>query len=282
MLSRVLFFFIAGLLWAGLPQASGAENAAPRRIVSFNLCADQLVLALADPEQIAALSPYATDPLLSVVAGRAGKFPRLDWNAEGAIALSPDLVLIGPDYRRDTRRMLTSFGVRVALVALVTDLAAARRQIEETAAMLGHPERGEAMVQALDAARARLAAIARGQTKTVLVVERGGYVEGATSLVTTLLREAGLRPPPGAPSGYGGYVSLETLLMIRPDLLVLKDPPRQAEDQGALYFTHPAIRALYPPERRIALPNKYTLCGGPALVEALNYLADVLQNPPTH
>ena len=31
----------------------------PKRIVSFNLCADQLLLALADPAQIAGLSPYA-------------------------------------------------------------------------------------------------------------------------------------------------------------------------------------------------------------------------------
>ncbi len=282
MLSRVFFIFVACLLLAGSPQASEAENGAPRRVVSFNLCADQLVVALADPEQIAALSPYAADPHLSVVAARAGKFPRLDWNAEGAVALSPDLVLIGPDYRRDTRRMLTTFGVRVAFVELVTDLASARRQIQSTAAMLGHPERGEAMVEALDAARSRLAAVSRGQTKTALVVERGGYIEGSRSLAATLLAEAGLRPPAGAPPDYGGYVSLETLLVIRPDLLVLKDPPRQAEDQGALYFTHPAVRALYPPERRIALPNKYTLCGGPALVEALSYLADVLQNSATH
>ena len=41
---------------------------APRRVVSFNQCGDQLVLALADPGQIAGLSPYAADPTLSAVA----------------------------------------------------------------------------------------------------------------------------------------------------------------------------------------------------------------------
>ena len=44
---------------------AAAETAAPRRVVSFNICADQLVVALADPAQIAGLSPYATDPTLS-------------------------------------------------------------------------------------------------------------------------------------------------------------------------------------------------------------------------
>src|SRR4051812_24146357 len=253
-----------------------AQAAAPRRIVSFNLCADQLVVALADSDQIAALSPYAHDRHLSVVAEQARKFPTLDWSAESTVALGPDLVLVGPNDRRETRVMLNSLHIPVADVALVTDIAAARAQILSVAAQLGHPDRGAAMVRALDAARVRLAAVARPLAKTALVVERGGYVEGPQSLVATLLAEAGLRLPAGAPSGYGGYMSLETLLVTRPDVLVLKDPPLQAEDQGALFFTHPAVTALYPAERRIALPTRYTLCGGPALIEALDYLADVL------
>ena len=48
------------------------------------------------------------------------------------------------------------------------------------------------------------------------------------------------------------------------------------DGQGALYLTHPALRALYPPEKRIVLPGRYTLCAGPSLVAAFDYLADVL------
>ena len=255
-----------------------AQAEPPRRVVSFNLCADQLVVSLADSDQIAALSPYARDRNLSVVAEKARQFPTLDWSAESTVALGPDLVLVGPNDRRETRRMLAEFNIPVADISLVTDIAAARAQILTIAARLGHPERGEAMVRLLDAARARLAAVAVTRTapRTALVVERGGYVEGPQSLVSTLLKEAGLPPPSGAPAGYGGYMSLETLLVTRPDILVLKDPPLQAEDQGALFFTHPAVAKLYPRDRRIALPTRYSLCGGPALIEALDYLADVL------
>lgn len=248
----------------------------PRRIVSFNLCADQLVVSLADSDQIAALSPYAQDSHLSVVSERARQFPMLNWTAEGTVAMGPDLVLVGPNDRRETRRMLSELHIPIGDVPLVTDIAAARSQILTVSARLGHSDRGEAMVRALDAARSRLAAVVRPSAKTALVVERGGYVEGPQSLVSTLLSEAGLRPPPGAPSGYGGYMSLEALLVANPDVLVLKDPPLQAEDQGALFFTHPAINQAFPSERRIALPTRYTLCGGPALIEALDYLADVL------
>ena len=69
---------------------SHAAAEAPRRVVSFNQCGDQLVLALADPEQIAGLSPYAADPTLSAVAEKAKAYPRLDWQAESTIALQPD------------------------------------------------------------------------------------------------------------------------------------------------------------------------------------------------
>jgi iron complex transport system substrate-binding protein len=53
---------------------------------------------------------------------------------------------------------------------------------------------------------------------------------------------------------------------------VLKDAPREATDQGALYLTHPALRAAYPPDKRIRLPARYALCGGPALIAAMHYL----------
>ena len=52
------------LVFSGMARAADA----PRRVASFNLCADQLVVALADPEQITGLSPYAANPGLSIVA----------------------------------------------------------------------------------------------------------------------------------------------------------------------------------------------------------------------
>lgn len=257
-------------LWAGPAPASDA----PRRIVSFNLCADQLVVALADPGQIAGLSPYATDPALSVVADKARAFRKADWQAESTLLLEPDLVLIGPNDRSVTRRMLTAQGMRVVETGFVSDLESARRQIREMAALLGHPARGEKLIAELDRARARLAAVAPKSDRTALVVERGGYTQGPASLAATLLVESGLKPPAGAPAGYGGFIPLEKFLVLRPDLVFLKDPPSAATDQGAMFLVHPALRDLYPPERRVALPTRYTMCGGPALVAAFDYMAE--------
>ena len=262
------------LLFAAVVQARAAD--APRLVASFNLCADQLVVALADPGQIVGLSTFAADPELSVVAGQAQRFPTLDQRSEATVALQPDLVLVGPSDRSAIRRVLTGLGLRVREVGLVSDVESGRAQVREVAALLGHPERGETLVAKIERAQTRLAAAAQQGSATALLVERRGYAAGPQSLAAALLRDAGYRLPEGAPGGFGGFVALEKLLVLRPDMLVLHDPVTEAADQGALFLSHPALAALYPPERRLLLPRRFALCGGPALAAALDYLAEAL------
>lgn len=260
-----------GFMWC-VPAAADA----PQRVASFNVCADQLVVALADPGQIVGLSPYASDPAISVIADKAREFPRLALQAEAMVPLKPDLILVGSWDRPLTQRMLRALGFRVIGVDVVSDIAAGIAQIRSVAKLLGHDERGEALIAGIEAARRRLAAAPRPATASALLIGNAGYTVGPDSLAGALLREAGLVPPPGAPAGYGGYVPLERLITLRPDFLVMASVIETPDGQGALYLTHPALRALYPPDKRIVLPSRFTLCAGPSLVAAFDYLADVM------
>ena len=224
------------------------------------------------------------NPLLSVMTERAAAFPRLDWDAESVVNLAPDLVLGGPSHR-PIHAMLSAMGIRVVDVALIRNIADARRQAIEVGKLVGHPERGEALARQIEQAEMRLAAMAINPPLTALVIQREGYREGPASLASGMLSIAGLRPPdrtaPGA-GGFmaaeqGGFVSLEHLLTNGPDVLVLQDPPREARDQGALFITHPALLTRYGPNRRIDLPERYTLCGGPPLLRGLDYLARAIK-----
>ena len=132
------------------------------------------------------------------------------------------------------------------------------------------------MIAEIDAARHRLARRRVRRQSTALLVGNGGYTVGPASLAAALMAEAGLTPPPGAPAGYGGFVPLEKLIELRPDVLVMSNCSRTPDEQGAVYLTHPALRALYPSNRRIVLPTRYTLCGGPSLVAAFDYLTEVV------
>lgn len=266
---------IAALILGATLHAASGTNDPPHRIVSYNLCADQLLLALADPGQIAGLSPYAADASLSVMTAEAAKYPRLGWDTEYVINLSPDLVLTGPT-DRPTRAVLDASGLRVVQINLVSDLAQAEKQIREVATLIGHPDRGETLIRQLKEAETKLARSAFSPPRTASVIERGGYTEGSDSLVTAMLNIAGLRPPPDAPGGFGGYISMEKLLTNGPDVLVLRDVPRAAGDQSALFITHPALLDRYPANHRIELPSRYSLCGGPALVQGLDALRAAL------
>src|SRR5262245_902510 len=269
-----LFTAVGGLVLS-LPSHAADP---PRRVVSFNVCADQLLVALAEPGQIAALSPHATNEVLSTVAEQARAYPRTGWTAESVVPFAPDLVLLGYSWDRSpTMQMMRALGLRLAPIGLVNDIDGALAQIHEVAALLGHPERAAVLLDEIAAARSRLAEARRSMSSTALLIAQGGYTVGPTSLAAALMAEAGLRPPAGAPSGYGGFVPLEQLITLRPDYLVMASAIETPDSQGALYLTHPALRALYPPERRIILPTRYTLCGGASLVAAFDYLTGVVQ-----
>ena len=68
------------------------------------------------------------------------------------------------------------------------------------------------------------------------------------------------------------FASLEAIVNLKPDLLLLSDGGEGAEDQGKAFLLHPALQRLYPPEKRIVVPERLTVCGGPMLSEALDRL----------
>ncbi len=61
----VLGAFLPGASLCALTPADELPGARPERVVSLNLCTDELLLQLADPQQIAALSWLARVPHLT-------------------------------------------------------------------------------------------------------------------------------------------------------------------------------------------------------------------------
>jgi iron complex transport system substrate-binding protein len=258
---------------ATLPLAAAAAER-PERIVSINLCADELLVTLADPGQIAALSVYATDPLMSFTAEAAAAFRHDIADAEQVVDLDADLILAGRYTKRATREMLEQLGYRVELLDAVDSIDASIAQIRRVAALVGHPDRGEALVSNIEEARSRVATIAPERERTVSVYQRRGYVTGGETLTAELLTIAGFRYVGGEIAGdRGGFVPLEKIVAAPPDVIVVAGLDRRAEDQGSALLAHPALAELYPPERRIAMPERLTVCGGPSLPAALETLA---------
>jgi len=269
-LSRLAAAAVVAWLSATVAQA----DAPPHRIVSINLCADELLLTLADPDQIAGLSIYATDPDLSFTADAAKAYRHDAADAETVIGLNPDLVLAGRYTKLATRDTLGRLGYRVELLDAASSVASSEATIRKVAALVGHPERGEAMVAEIEAAKARAAAAAPANHPTAAVYQRRGYVTGGDTLTGELLAIAGFTNGGGSLAGrFGGFVPLEKIVADPPDYIVVSSAITRAEDQGSALLDHPALAALYPPQRRIALPDRLTACGGPSLPAAIDWLS---------
>ena len=227
-------------------------------IVSLNLCTDQLLVLLA-PHRIAALSPLARDPALSVVATQAATLPWVRPDAEAVLALHPDLVLAGTYGAQGVVAVLKQHGVRVMQVAEPTSFNGIASQVETVATALNTQGTGMAMVAAM---RARLANIhARPQGTAVLWGARG-FSAGPGGFGDAVLRAAGYRNV-----GTGDAMGVEMLAAHPPGTLITEAAPAYPSLATNLLW-HPALAAI---ARRTVSPPLLA-CPGPwsaAAVEAL-------------
>jgi iron complex transport system substrate-binding protein len=251
---------------------SAASAANLPRLVSMNVCTDQLVLTLADPEQILGLSRFSRDGWQSK-SGDISRYPVLSGGAEDVLLIRPDIVVASAFDKRSTRELLKAKGLHLAELAVPRTLDEARQQIREAGDITGHPDRAAAEIARLDAALARAHHAVSERHFRVLPLSRRGWVAGSDSFVGSLLAETGLRSAAGDLGfAFGGFASLEAIVNLRPDFIVVSQAGDTARDDGQAFLLHPALERFYPPEKRIVIPERMTECGGVLLADALDAL----------
>lgn len=268
--------FAATLALAAFAHGAGSR-ALPVRIASINMCTDQLLLALADPDEIAGLGPYSRDPHLSFLASQANQYPRLSGEAEDLLALAPSVVLAGRYGKKATRDLLRRHGLTTEEFDVPHSIEDVKGQIRRVGDLVGHPERAMALIDRIDKSAERARAAASMWRARVLAVSRRGWIAGGDSLLSSLLATVGLANSAtelGLTSG--GFAPLETIVSTQPDLLLVAEAAPTAEDQGKALLLHPALDRLYPPERRLVISEQLTICGGPMLPAALDSIAEAI------
>lgn len=270
-----LVLVFAFLTWI---MSCNAASAAGPRIVSMNVCSDQLVLSLADPDQILGLSRFSRDAWQSWTAGKARNYPRLSGGAEDVLLLKPDLVVVSLFDKRATRDLLKAHGLSLVEFTVPRTLDEVKDQIRAMGDVLQHPQRAQADIARLDAAVAQVRAVASAHHYRVLPLERRGFVAGDSSLISSLLAATGLTNAAGELGlGAGGFASLEAIVQLRPDFILVSEAGNHAEDEGRAFLLHPALERFYPEGKRIVLPERLTVCGGVMLADALDRLTEELK-----
>ena len=263
-----------GLL-LGLGGPTAAETPAkPSRIVSLNMCTDELVLRLAERDRIASITWLSQDPRNANMAETARTIPANHGLVEEVLSYRPDMIIAGAYTTRSTVALLKKAGVPVREFGVPRNLAEMRAQIAEMAALLGEAERGAALIAAIDR---RLAALATnpiaGHTRA-LVLRPNGFTVGRGSLVDEILTHAGLTNL-AAELGIDNYgqIALETVALGQADMLILNTTPDGPPSLAHEILAHPLLAKLGERLRLVALPSKLWTCAGPAVLDAIELLA---------
>lgn len=264
-----------GIVVVALLLAAGAAVASPQRIVSINVCADQLLLMLADRTRIVSLSHLSADPHTSAMTEEAAGFPLNHGLLEEILPLEPDLVLSGAYTLRPTVFALRRLGYRVAELPVAVTFADIRDNIRKVADEIGSPERGKDLIAKFDRELADAAAPASDPLPLAAIYAANNYSSGQGTLVDAVVRQAGWRNLAAELGARGTTrLPLETLLISDPDLLIIG----HRRDGAALAYEtlrHPALRQAFSRRATVSIPDSLWVCGTPVVAEAVGRLRAV-------
>lgn len=254
---------------------ASSASAAPRRIVSLDYCADQFVLALADRDQIVALSRGSLRDD-SYYRDRARGIRQTRGTLEEVLALRPDLVVRNWGGPWDAETVYRRFDAPVLQVGDAPNFEAARADLLDAARRIGHAERGEALAHDLDIRLARLRASAPPTPAPVLYLSAGGAVAGADTMMNAMIEAAGGRNVHAGESWT--VLPLERLVTMPPAVIALGffDHGRSRVNPW-LPARHPVLRRALARAHTVRLPASAVACEAWFVTDAAEQLAAALR-----
>jgi iron complex transport system substrate-binding protein len=271
-----LFIALSG---AVVSAASAVER--PARIVSLNMCTDELVLRLADPDRIASVTWLSQDPRNANMADAARLIPANHGLAEEVLGFHPDHVVAGAYTTRATVSLLGRVGIAAREFGVPRNLAEMKAQITEMADVLGEPARGQALLAEIERRLEALAARRVDRPLRAIVLRPSGFTVGRGSLVDEILTRAGLVNI-AAELGVESYgqIALETVALGGAEILILNETPDGPPSLAHEILHHPVIDRLGDRLKLVALPSRLWTCAGPSVLDAIELLVRAVEEKP--
>ncbi len=262
------------LVFAGAAAMADTGADTPKRVVSINLCTDQLALMLADKGQLISVTKMSQDPRSSAMAEAANTVPANASRAEEVFAMNPDLVLAGAYSSYATVQMLQRLGVRVEVFKAASSMAEIRSGITRMGAVLGQQDRATEMLAGFDAELARLSDAPAHRPRAALYFANG-YTTGEATLTGQIVQAAGFANI-SSEQGFaaGGFLPLEKLALTNPDVVITGQPYRGASRAEAVMH-HPVIERLKSRATVAAITDRDWVCGTPFVLRAVAEMRDL-------
>ena len=225
-------------------------------VASLNLCTDEYLLLLARPQEIASVSFLSQDPQESPLWQLARRFHSNRGSLEDVLAQKPKTVLTMGGGGRATSLIAHRMGIRAIDLRPVSAVDDVASNFKAVAISLGDPDRATPWLKRL----ARLRATAPIKARDAVWLGGGGQTIGVSSVGADWMRLAGLAQRPLK----GDRISLETLL-VRPPSVLVQSTYRHGEfSRGAQWLNHPIVRNAR--ARRLQADGRAWTCMGPLVI----------------
>ncbi|WP_020559610.1 ABC transporter substrate-binding protein [Thiofilum flexile] len=265
--------YLIVILFITLSHALKADTINPQRIVSLNVCTDQWLLLLADPEQIASITHLSHEEGASYLLAKALKYPTNKGRAEDILPFKPDLVISSAYTSPNTLNLLRQLQIRVETLPIADDWESTLKGIQQMAQLVGHPERGQAVIDEMQQRLKQLPAISDDKP-IIASYEPNGYTVGNQSLLGQAIQQAGWQNAAElAGIRQYGQLDLETMIRLHPAAIIESPYRRNTWSRAEALPQHPALRKAGINPQVIQLPSAMTICAGPWSVTVAERLA---------
>ncbi len=279
---KLSLFRCALLVWLSyapvLNASTSASPIAKPSVASINLCTDQLVLLLAEHEQILSLSNLSHDKSGSYLYKEAASYPVTKGESEAILAMQPDVILAGQYTTKQTVKLLRELGFRVELVPIANTLNQLYDNIINVATWVGDVEKGERMVSAMQQRVSRLGAKLAEDVRvnpSAAFYDPNGYTVGDKTLRGQVLKLSGWT---NVATQWGiehyGTLSLESMVTLAPDAVIDSPYSVGTYSRGQQLLKHPALHAQGLDTVVIGIPSRQTICAGPWTVDMIELLSE--------
>ena len=242
-------------------SASLSVASAALRVASLDLCADEYLLLLARPAEIASVSRLSHDAADSPLWRAARRHPASRGNLESALGARPNLILTMSGGGRATPVIARRLGIRTMTLAYPATIDDVEATMVRVATALGDPRRADGWRRRL--ARMRSAVPAQ---RDAIYLTNGGNSLAAASLGAEWMRLAGLdqRALPG------GRATLE-MLAVNPPAVLLRSTYRHAQPSlGQRWLDHPLIHRSA--SKLVETDGRPWTCAGPLMLGEIERL----------
>ena len=255
----------------------------PKRIVSYSISTDEILLALVEPQRIAALSRLVDDPGVSSIVKEAKQIPnRVQGNSmEGVLTFKPDLVIIPDFHPPEMLQSARELGLKVYIYKTPSDIKGVKRSIRQIAALTGEKDKGEAVIAKMEAriqqVQQRLANIPASQRKRVIQLRSEGAFYAPDNSFGDVCRHAGVSDATlelKYPSAM--EITQEKVVELNPDIIFVPDwdydGKHNPDGEKRKILNNPSYQGM----KAVQQGKVYTISGALVLTVS-QYIADAVE-----